>query len=166
MRTYKALKQRNLFRQMLSTPIRILSRFRNFYIKSLVDCSGAAGYGGGVTAPVSVLPKSFSVNSSSTNNYRQDQHVFSRWHFSRTSSKMNNDVEKNDLGFQRKVQVQSSMELNYGMRMRSYSVGLGKIGKIDEERPCSFREEDHEVHSSADLYLRSRSYAVNRTSRY
>ncbi|KAJ0010215.1 hypothetical protein Pint_34514 [Pistacia integerrima] len=44
---------------------------------------------------------------------------------------------------------------------RSYSVSMGKMGRIDEEGPCSFEEDGS--NSKADvLYPRSRSYAVNR----
>ncbi|KAJ0011149.1 hypothetical protein Pint_33642 [Pistacia integerrima] len=44
---------------------------------------------------------------------------------------------------------------------RSYSVSMGKMGRIDEEEPCAFEEDGS--NSKADvLYPRSRSYAVNR----
>jgi hypothetical protein len=43
---------------------------------------------------------------------------------------------------------------------RSYSVGVGKIGRIDEDRPCSFREDDN---LKADWYI-SKSHAISRKS--
>nr|TKS10543.1 hypothetical protein D5086_0000082190 [Populus alba] len=45
------------------------------------------------------------------------------------------------------------------MEMRSYSVGIGKIGKIDEEKPCSFREDGGD-NINVDVCPRSRSQAV------
>jgi hypothetical protein len=51
--------------------------------------------------------------------------------------------------------------MSNGMEMRSYSVGIGKIGKIDEEKPCSFREDDGD-NINVDVCPRSRSQAVTR----
>lgn len=48
---------------------------------------------------------------------------------------------------------------NNGRGVRSYSVGL-KMGRIDEERASTFEEDQVDV--KADLYTRSRSYAVNK----
>jgi hypothetical protein len=51
--------------------------------------------------------------------------------------------------------------MSNGMEMRSYSVGIGKIGKIDEEKPCSFKEDDGD-NINVDVCPRSRSQAVTR----
>ncbi|CAK7330217.1 unnamed protein product [Dovyalis caffra] len=68
----------------------------------------------------------------------------------------------------REVEVRrniSSMGYSNGMGLRSYSVGIGKIGKIDEEKPCSFRE-DGDEDNKVDVCPRSRSQAVSRKAVY
>ena len=54
-----------------------------------------------------------------------------------------------------------------GMR-RSYTVGFGRIRRIDEDKPCEFEEEeDHHVQANGNirnqqLYPRSKTYVVKR----
>ncbi|KAM1233677.1 hypothetical protein ACFX2J_003358 [Malus domestica] len=66
-------------------------------------------------------------------------------------------VESSDV-HRRPIVIQPTDTMN-GMGMRGYSVGL-KMGRIDDETACSFREDEVDV--KADLYPRSRSYAVRR----
>lgn len=46
-----------------------------------------------------------------------------------------------------------------GTVLRSCSVGIGKMGRMDEDKPCEFEEVSPRVGS---LYLRRRSQAVGR----
>ncbi|XVE49352.1 hypothetical protein DITRI_Ditri01bG0076600 [Diplodiscus trichospermus] len=154
----KAKKQSKLTK-IICSPIRILSKARDFYIRSIQDCAGRVGYGGGVACPgpkgASRLPKSSSVNSSMAS----DDEEFRQLLCAASKRGIESKVEQ-------KVQQQSRMKqgnVGYGgnMGMRSYSVGVGKIGRIDEDKPCSFEED--EVDAMADLlYPRSRSHAVRR----
>ncbi|KAG7977223.1 hypothetical protein I3843_05G020400, partial [Carya illinoinensis] len=126
------------------SPVRILKKAAEFYVKSMDECAGRVGYGGAVgyhAVNVTHLPKSFSVNSSKGSD---DEDV---GQISRTVSK-------------KSLEKKAGTETENGMGIRSYSVGLGKIGRIDEDRPCCFDEDG--VIVKADLYPRSRSYAVNR----
>ncbi|KAJ0078069.1 hypothetical protein Patl1_37337 [Pistacia atlantica] len=122
----------------MEKPRKILHKARDFYVKSMEDCASKVGYGGVVgcpTAQLSRLPRSFSVNYSKSRND--------------VSKKMGNQM---DLNAREEELRQQKME-NYGAVKRCYtSVGLGKIGRIDEDRPCYFEEDM--------LYARSRSYAA------
>ncbi|XVF44960.1 hypothetical protein PTKIN_Ptkin02bG0165000 [Pterospermum kingtungense] len=145
----KANKQSKLMK-IIWSPIRLLSKARDLYMKSIQDCAGGIGYGGGVACPTapeaSPLPKSFSVNSSMAGHDEELRQLV------RAASKRGIDSCK----------VRHSMKqgnVGYGgnMGMRSYSVGVGKIGRIDEDKPCSFEEDEADA-----LYPRSQSYAVRR----
>ncbi|OMO73854.1 hypothetical protein CCACVL1_17109 [Corchorus capsularis] len=143
----RANKQGNKFMKIVRSPIRILSKARDLYMRSVEGCAGMVTPGGGgavCPAPpaASRLPKSFSVNSSK--GCGGDDEELRR--LLRAASK-------------RQMQQQSSMKQRNMAAMRSYSVGIGRIGRIDEDKPCSFEEDD----SMEDLmYSRSRSHAFRR----
>lgn len=165
-------KKQNLLMRFISIPFRTLAKARNFYMRGLEDCAGKVGGGGGVGgyAPSQAhLPRSFSVNSSGSND---DEDV--RQLIRTASSKKNNagKENKNDniraaagSDVNRNVRPVDSVRqaanntTNNGRGVRSYSVGL-KMGRIDEERASTFEEDQVDV--KADLYTRSRSYAVNK----
>ncbi|XP_022745071.1 uncharacterized protein LOC111295705 [Durio zibethinus] len=154
----KANKESKLLK-IICSPIRILSKARDFYMKSIEDCAGRVGHGGGVvcSAPPSAsrLPKSFCVNSSKA----KDDEEFTQ--LLRAVSKRGIDskvVQKMQQSRMKKTNMGSAGGI---LGMRSYSVGVGKIGRIDEDKPCSFEED--EIDAMADLLYRpSRSYAVGR----
>lgn len=147
--------QRKFIRSIL-IPIRVLNKAKNFYMKNIESCAGRLGDGsgfvGGPSAPV-CLSKSFSTANSSM---ASDDEELRR--LLRTVTSNNGCSDQ----IQRKpvARQYSSMGYGGGMGMRSYSVGLGKIGRIDEDKPCDFEEDE----VSLPLYSRSRTYAVNRTS--
>jgi hypothetical protein len=151
--TSKVKKQSKLVYFAL-TPIRILKKATDFYMKSMEDFAGRVGYGGAVggQAGVTRLPKSFSVNSSHSSDDEDSSRLL------RSVSRRNVDMHR-----QQVVIRQSNMGGN-GMGMRSCSVGLGKIGRIDEDMPCYFEED--EINVKAELYPRSKSYAVQRNGVY
>lgn len=159
----QANKKQSKFMYIVSSPVRILKKATEFYMRSMEDCAGRVGYGGvmgGPAAQVSRLPKSFSVNYSQGSDDEDLRQLL------RTVSKKNVENEESSDMHQRQQQEvrvrQSNMGAN-GMG-RSCSVGLGKIGRIDEDMPCSFEED--EVNVKADLYPRSRTYAVRRNGVY
>lgn len=113
---------------MLS-PIRILTKAIEFYVKSMVDCAGRAGHGAAVGNPivrVSRLPN--------------DDEVLRQLLRQVLKRNMDNKV---------------SFDMHRQQEVRSYSVGLGKIGRIDEDKPCYFEEDD--------VNVKRRSYGVKRS---
>ncbi|KAM1650713.1 hypothetical protein EV1_003319 [Malus domestica] len=126
--------------------------------KKQSSCCGVGGY---TASQVPHLPRSFSGNSSSSNSDEDLRQVL-RTELSKGSSaeRENNkaaSVESSDV-HRRPIVIQPTDTMN-GMGMRGYSVGL-KMGRIDDETACSFREDEVDV--KAVLYPRSRSYAVRR----
>ncbi|KAK6777916.1 hypothetical protein RDI58_024634 [Solanum bulbocastanum] len=53
-------------------------------------------------------------------------------------------------------QLPKSTELKKQSTWRSYSTGVGRLGRIDENKPCDFNESD--VHNV--VYPRSRSHSI------
>ncbi|KAH7848552.1 hypothetical protein Vadar_004307 [Vaccinium darrowii] len=125
----------------------------------MIDCAdkstyaNAMGFGSG---QLSSLPKSFSVNSSrSDNDDSDDMRELIRAASARSSS----------------TRVEMDMYLHHQMRRRSTvapapavgrscSVGMGRI---DEDRPCEFGPESFGGRAEL-VYPRSRSYAVTTRS--
>ncbi|XP_009375649.3 uncharacterized protein LOC103964439 [Pyrus x bretschneideri] len=166
MRTSSKAKKQSKFMYIICAPVRILTKARNFYVRGLEDYAGKVGSGGGGVSGYTasqVLPRSFSVNSSSSND-DEDLSQLLRTASSKRSNaekeRENNNIKsvgRSDL-HRRPIVRQPTNTMN-GMGLRSYSVGL-KMGRIDEETACSFREDEVDV--NADLYPRSRSHAVRR----
>ena len=128
----------------IGAPLRVLAKAGDFYMRSMMDCSGGVGYGGIVGCPalqVSCLPKSLSVDSPKG----KDGEL--RELMGRISRRSNGGSRE-------------EMERRNGVGVRSYSVGIGKIGRIDEEKPCEFVEDDDGKLKAELLYPRSRRCAV------
>ncbi|KAJ7967598.1 3-isopropylmalate dehydratase large subunit like [Quillaja saponaria] len=162
MRELSKEKKQNKVMHYMLTPIRILSKARDFYMKGMEDCVGRVGHGG-VVVGCSTLPRSFSVNSlEATINDERLRELLRTVSKSNVNNKVGTDVQRQVVPIVRKRQRQPSMALGYNGMGRSYSVGLGKIGRIDEDKPCEFEED--EINMKADMLSipKSRSYAVKR----
>lgn len=158
MRSTKAASKQSKIKHVMTAPLRIVSKARNFYMRSMEDLAGRVGQGSGVSgpaAPITTLPKSFSVNSSKASNDDEDFRELVR----AVSKRRGLDMT----GFESQTGYGSNSGSNnvYGVD-RSQSVGLGKIGRIDENMASDEFEEDR-LKLKADLaYPRSRSHAVGR----
>lgn len=147
----EGINKRSKLEHYLLTPIiRILSRARDFYMKSMEDCVGKMHGGGdafGHRAPL----------SSDGEHLKQ---------LLRTMMKRKAKTDYKVAGFDhlqgQRVVRSHEEEIESGGIMRgrrSFSVWLGQI---DEDRPCTF--EEHEVLNvcGSDLYPRIRSFALKR----
>ncbi|KAJ9170543.1 hypothetical protein P3X46_018643 [Hevea brasiliensis] len=159
MATKKPSKQSKL-RKFIKAPIRILIKARDIYIKSMTECSDRLGYGTVMGCPtgqvVNHLPKSFSVNSTKSSNHDDDYRQLLR---AASTRGLSNRVQLDVLQRQQSQSPKSPNTCREANHMpRSHSVG---IGRIDEEKPCDFDEDDIKV--ITDVFPRSRSYAVSKT---
>lgn len=162
----RQLQKQNKLVHFIKAPIRIMCKARDFYVKSMDDFAGRVGNGGGVGGPaahVTTLPKSFSVNSSRTIQGDDDFRELVR----AASTREGGRQELHNL-YQQQSERHRTMnnQQNNGVFGpngvgRSYSVGIGKIGRIDEDRTCEFEEDDQFNVNKNNLYPRSRSHAVN-----
>ncbi|CAI9752920.1 unnamed protein product [Fraxinus pennsylvanica] len=136
--------------RFIKAPVRVLSKAREFYIKSMLRCAGEFTYASamGCPAPQSTsLPRSFSTNSSVSSSYEDFRELI------RASS-------TRSLTGKTEVEILQS-KLSPGVKVvpRSQTV---TIGRIDEDKPCEFMED---VAINPNLYPRSRSHAPSRKSR-
>ncbi|KAF2320815.1 hypothetical protein GH714_031016 [Hevea brasiliensis] len=102
---------------------------------------GYGGIGGGTAQ----LPKSFSVNSSRAVDDDEEFKKLQRL----LSAKGISEVET--YLHCRQGDGRSYSEGSSWLK-RSYSVGVGKIGRIDEDRACSFREDDNDAQANLAGY--------------
>ncbi|XP_021892380.1 uncharacterized protein LOC110810487 [Carica papaya] len=153
----KSKKRTGRLKKILLAPIRILAKARDFYVKSMEDSAARVVYGGVMglpTAQVTSLPRSFTMNSS--HGICDDDRKFKEL--------VRHVMPKRNLESRTIHDYEKSTKNSRDMK-RSYSVGLGKIGTIEEDKPCSFREEeDCGTLNSGLLHQRSRSYAARKNS--
>lgn len=143
------MKKQSNFKSVILAPFR---KAKNFYLRGMEDLAGRVGQGGGFggpTAQVPTVPRSFSVRSSKGTDDDEDYKELLR-----SVSKRNEErLRATGMG------VGPGYGNGTGLgAMRSYSVGIGKIGKIEEDKPCEFEE----VNRAEVIYPRSRSHAVGR----
>ncbi|KAM3286091.1 hypothetical protein CQW23_05350 [Capsicum baccatum] len=135
-------------KKCIKAPIRILSKARDCYVHSLMDCSGKIGYGSVIGVPqISALPRSFSTNSSVSSSCDEDFRELVRI-ASRKS--LVRKVEADLL--RQKSLAKNAVNVNAVPRSRSAA-----IGRIDEDKPCDFGDD---VKVNTDVFTRSRSCAV------
>ncbi|CAK7347402.1 unnamed protein product [Dovyalis caffra] len=155
----KARNQSN-FMRVITIPVRLLCKARDIYVKSMTDCSMRMSYG---SPPVALpagqhhpLPRTFSVGSSrsdDTEDYRELVRAASARSFGHR-----NEIE---MYMQQFRQQQSSIIMESKKVLpKSCSVGMGFMGRIDEDKPCDF--EASGVVAKPQLGPRSRSYAVGK----
>ncbi|MCE3215738.1 hypothetical protein HAX54_003312 [Datura stramonium] len=136
-------------KKCIKAPIRVLIKARDYYVHSLMDCSGRIAYGGVMGVPqISALPRSFSVNSSESCSRDEDFRELVRIASRRT---LLNKAEAELL--RQKSLSKNGGNVNVVTRSRSVAVG-----RIDEDKPCDFRED---VKVNTDVFPRSRSCAVS-----
>ncbi|KAM7524824.1 hypothetical protein LguiA_014726 [Lonicera macranthoides] len=138
-------KKQSKLRHYAGAPRRFLRKARDFYVESMVSLDGMVG-----SPPI---PKNFGgttrKENSTTNN-------------SEGLKELPRSASERSIGGRAEFARRQSMAGAVGGRVeRSYSVGLGRIGTIDEESPCDFGEEKDAGVNIDFLFSRSRSSAIN-----
>ncbi|KAK8673914.1 hypothetical protein V6N13_112223 [Hibiscus sabdariffa] len=134
----------------LKAPMKILIKAREFYIKSMTEYWNQIGYGSVMGCPtptgqLNTLPRSSSASvfptrqSSSDGNWKKLIRAAS-------TSRLGNNVQ---------LEILKPQQARQSPRTRNHSLG---IGRIDEDKPCEFEEDDFKV--KTDVFPRSRRLAV------
>ncbi|PSS31499.1 Arrestin domain-containing protein [Actinidia chinensis var. chinensis] len=145
----------NRFMRIITLPIRVLSRAKDLYVKSMVDCADRVSYGavmGVGSGQVSSLPKSFSVGSGRSSDNEDLRELIRA-----ASTRSFGSRVETDLYLQSQMRRPTTAA---AVVPRSCSVGMGRI---DEDGPCDFGEVGMGVRPEL-VYPRSRSYAVPKRS--
>lgn len=125
----KGKKKQNKMVRYIVAPFKVLGKARELYMKTMFDCAKQVGQVGNVVT--CTIP------------HQIPPHLPKSFSNNNENSRLNREVKKQT--------IESTL--------RSYSIGVGRLGIIDENKPCDFKEmDDNKV-----VYPRSRSYApVNR----
>lgn len=153
-------KKGKLISRLIKAPIRILAGARDFYVRSLSECSGHMAMVCPAGQVLTTLPRSFSVSSSRSHVSSGDEDFQELVRAASTRS-LSSMLKKQEPPHTNKIPRAAQF---YGQRSpnmgpRSFSTGMGRI---DEENPIEFGE-GIEVRTGP-LYPRSRSCAANRRS--
>ncbi|KAF7141381.1 hypothetical protein RHSIM_Rhsim06G0063700 [Rhododendron simsii] len=153
----------NRFIRLITLPVRVLTKARDLYVKSMINCAASGTYGASAMAvgsgQASSLPKSFSVNSSRSSNDGDDLRELIRAASARGLGSTSTGRAEMDLYLQHQMRRRSTASAATVVP-RSCSVGMGRI---DEDGPCEFGEESFGGRAEL-VYPRSRSYAVTKRS--
>ncbi|KAK2664823.1 hypothetical protein Ddye_003397 [Dipteronia dyeriana] len=116
---------------------KILHKGRDFYVKSMEDCASKLAFGGVMGCPTAQalfrLPaKNFSAGFSKSNDEKFRQLLEA------VTKKLEIQMDLNE----REQDFRWPDAKESGVMKRSYtSTGLGKIGRIDEDKPCYFADD-------------------------
>lgn len=155
MKTTKSHSQ-NRFMRIITIPIRVLSKAKDMYVRGMTSAErmgyGSMGVPGG---QFSSLPKSFSTRSSRSNENDDLSELIRAASARSYGSRIDVNMILRQQGMRQTATYMNSGNTN-GLPKCS-SVGMGKI---DEDSPCDFGEDGGMGNLKADLFPRSRSYAV------
>ncbi|KAK1359066.1 hypothetical protein POM88_043540 [Heracleum sosnowskyi] len=148
------IKKQPKIRYYLSAPLRLLRSFREFYTNTLCDC-GRLGHVGQVASYVT-LPHQLSHSqfSRSSSSFKESKDIEDLRELIRVMT-LKNSTAKNRTESDDRRKLKATVD--NGRSGRSYSVGVGRIGRIDEDAPCDFVEV---VDINKSTYPRCRSYAL------
>lgn len=158
--TKKVGNKKNKLIICVKAPLRILKKAMNLYVSSIMQCSGRMGNGGFATGPRRPindgLPKSLSIGSSRTC-FLTEEDLRELIRAASTGSQQNSIIQMD-------LVLQSHPKTNRGSTVaapgfvpRSFTTGMGRI---DEDKPCEF--EDDDICVNTNVCPRSRSHAISR----
>lgn len=132
-------KKKLKFAHFMLAPVKVLlCGARDFTISTFCACAGRIGEGSAVMMCVLIMPQVYPVpgkyNSSGSTKEKRSSELI---RVTSTRNAEGNTSESNGGGRSR-----LSAATENGSCQRSYSIGVGQIGRIDEDGPCDFVETD------------------------
>ena len=161
------MSHKNLLMRIITTPIRVLGKAKDFYVRSITDCSNGTAYGMASMSTPNPLSRSSST-SSYYSNASEDLRELIR--ANSTASMRDVNISREDLDMyikQHMMNKQSSLPVMGSKRVpRSVSVGMARI---DEDAPVSSFRDDEEWGKKAKsdhmMFPRSKSHAVSSSAK-
>ncbi|KAK4860615.1 hypothetical protein QYF36_027324 [Acer negundo] len=154
----------NRFVRFITIPIRVLGKARDMYVKSLTDYAKGARYRNTTPGQFPTLPKSFSVGPTRSNTDNEDYKELVRAASVRSMGHTNEAEMLLQQHMRRPPQSMATAAKVVGSKgfPKSCSVGMGFMGRIDEEKPCDVSEDSvGSVNSNkAESYSRSRTVSI------
>ncbi|XVE55729.1 hypothetical protein DITRI_Ditri03aG0181700 [Diplodiscus trichospermus] len=152
-------KGHNKLVRFITVPFRALGKARDLYVRSLTRCASRVSYGQSscdYRGEYPGLPRSFSA-SSATSDDGEDLKELIR------AASVRSLGHRNEI----EMYLQQQLGLKMGSKGLPKSCSVVMMGRIDEDKPCEFEENDGAdvVDKKQDfLYPRSKSYAVTKRS--
>ncbi|KAE8658790.1 FKBP-type peptidyl-prolyl cis-trans isomerase family protein [Hibiscus syriacus] len=145
----------NKFMRFITVPLKALGKARDLYVRSFTSCASSVSYGH-AAEQYSGLPRSFSLISA-TSDDKDDFRELIR------AASVRSLGHRDGLDMLFRQQQQQRVRMGSKGLPKSSSVAMGRI---DEENPCEFEENEAAVVDKKRdlLYPRSKSYAVTKTS--
>ncbi|KAK3231204.1 hypothetical protein Dsin_003085 [Dipteronia sinensis] len=149
----------NKFVRFITIPIRVLSKARDMYVKSLTDYAKGARYRNTTPGQFATLPKSFSVGPIRSNTDNEDFKELVR---AASVRSMGHTNEAEMLLQQHMRRPTATAAVGSKGFPKSCSVGMGFMGRIDEEKPSDVGEDSvGSVNSNkTESFSRSRTVSV------
>ncbi|KAF7840719.1 hypothetical protein G2W53_003017 [Senna tora] len=158
-------KKQSKLVKYICTPLRILKKARELYMKGMQDCAGGLGgaYGGVEpyysTLKTPHLPQTDhrgkpSRRTSGSNGTNYEPLLMIKLLMKEKDNSYNNNIdvvggnkEERSLVLYREKQQNGGGYESYDYRImrKSFSVGMRKMERIDEDRPCYFDEEEDQM---------------------
>ncbi|XP_028806949.1 uncharacterized protein LOC114761692 [Neltuma alba] len=147
-------QSQNAFVRFITSPIRALGRARDFYVRNITKCGYNMNYSNPVDAAgrFAAFPRSYSANTSRS----EDSEDFAELVRAASARTL---VDRIDMDLVMKQQATAQQQQSLGSRGLPKSTSVG-MTKIDEDKPYDFADGGN--NGVADLYPRSRSYAVRK----
>lgn len=145
--------------RIVTIPLKVLGKARDLYVKSMTGCAARASSGHSMSLPNGQLPKSYSMGSSMSNDNDDFRDLI-------RAASVRSLGHKNEIDMLLH-QMKQQQSIPSKQLPKSSSVGMGFMGRIDEEKPSDEDGSSHGANLKAakgELYPRSRSYAVAKTS--
>lgn len=160
MRKGKEQKQNKIVR-FITTPIRVLGKAKDMYVRSITQCGNNMNYSNPVDAAgrFEALPRSYSAATSRSGGGGDHGEDFSELMRAASARSLVNRIDMDSVMKQQQQQESMARPVSSNGLPKSVSVGMGRI---DEEKPYDLGE--GEVPVVPNSYPRSRSYAVGHTS--
>ncbi|EEF52261.1 conserved hypothetical protein [Ricinus communis] len=149
-------QKQSKFMKIATIPLKVLGKARDLYVKSITGCATRTSYGHSMSMPNGQLPKSHSMGSTMSSDGGDDYGDLIR------AASVRSLGHKNEIDMLlQQMKQQQQQQQQQKQLPKSVSVGMGFMGRIEEENG----EDEGSVDGSkrgakADLYPRSRSYAV------
>ncbi|KAL5558691.1 hypothetical protein UlMin_034902 [Ulmus minor] len=162
----KKAHSQNKFLRIIALPFRALGKARDLYVRSMTNSAQRISvYGssmGGPAGQFEALPKSSSVRTSRGSDYDDDYAELVR---AASARSYGNTLDMETILRQHLEQMMQSAPAT--ATTTAGSTGLPKsssvgMGRIDEDQPCEFGDQDGGGDVKPKLYPRSKSYAVSK----
>ncbi|XP_058773056.1 uncharacterized protein LOC131647160 [Vicia villosa] len=164
----KESHKQSKFKHYISTPVRILKKAKDLYVNGLLACSGRLAGSAPVHISVSHLPADTAKENSGERQSLRE--IFRTAPMNEMRFVTNGErvvpirnTIGSEMAMQRRQRQRIAAGYKYNRNKMSYQTEVRKMGRIDEDKPCCFEEDesDHSISKGNLVYLYPRSRRIN-----